>query len=267
MRDQLLLDPFNLSAFDPVSLSEVNRLTALLRRVDTKYVVPPSMLPALLDEWSSTHSVLEIDEKRVSHYRSVYYDTAAFDLFRAHHAGAGNRVKLRVRSYTESDLSFYEEKIRTNQGITDKHRVRLMGTTLLSELLSNSQHLYPRHLQQSALRATLQVEYDRITLVSKKNDERITIDVGLMFRTEEDRSVSFNDRIIVEVKHARGVRSGAHNIFRRLGIRAGSISKYCLGILSLYPQVKQNRFKLPLRILDKQLRKHAFAASTGRTES
>jgi hypothetical protein len=73
----------------------------------------------------------------------------------------------------------------------------------------------------------------------------------------------YPDRVIIEIKHARGVRTRERDLFRSLGIRPGSISKYCLGILSLYPNVKKNRFQLPLRILAKQLTDHGAAASTG----
>ncbi len=242
-----------LSAYDPIGLADTNDQAALLRRVDTKYVIPPNHLASLLTEWASTHRVLEIEGKRMFHYESVYYDTPQLSLYHAHHAGVSSRVKLRVRAYTDSDLSYYEVKVRSNQGVTDKQRVRLRSDVSLPQLLNRSKTAHPRHLGESDVQAVLWVNYDRITLVSKQGGERITIDLGLTYRNGE-RVVVFDDRAIIEVKHDRGVRSRTHELFRRSGLKSGSISKYCLGILSIYPQVKQNRFKLPLRILAKQLR-------------
>ena len=101
----------------------------------------------------------------------------------------------------------------------------------------------------------LQVDYDRITLVDKQGKERITIDLNLAYDNRSQK-IAYPDRVIIEVKHERNFRSIQRDLFRRLGIRPGSISKYCLGVMSLYPQVKKNRFKLPLRILSKQLEQH-----------
>jgi hypothetical protein len=90
----------------------------------------------------------------------------------------------------------------------------------------------------------------------------VTIDRNLHF-SAEGRSVLLDDRIIVEVKQERGKRTLLDQQMRSIGVRPGSISKYCLGILHLYPDAKRNRFKLPLRTLDKQLRLHGIAASGG----
>jgi len=242
-----------LSDFQPIGLEETTAQAALLRRVDTKYVIPPSKLADLLIQWAATHRVLEVNGQRISHYKTVYYDTPQLDLYKAHHAGASSRVKLRVRAYTDYDLSFYEVKVRSNHGVTDKKRVRLVSDDNLPQLLSRSRTQHPRHLQAAGVQPVLQVEYDRITLVSKSGVERITIDLGLTYRNRE-QVVVFDDRVIIEVKHERGMRTRTHELFRRLGFHPGSISKYCLGVISLYPQVKQNRFKMALRILAKQLR-------------
>ena len=251
-----------LAAFDPIGLEETNGQAALMRRVDAKYVLRPDQLLAILPSWAATHRILEIDTKRIARYHSVYYDTANRSLYLAHHAGAANRVKFRIREYTDSNLRFYEVKVRSNNGITDKQRSRLRDSTVLSALLEQSVTDHPRHLGGEPVQESLQIDYDRITLVSRTGSERVTIDLNLVFKSEA-RSVLLEDRVIIEIKHERGTRSPLDRQLRSFGIRSGSISKYCLGILQLYPDVKQNRFKLPLRILAKQLRPYGIAASRG----
>jgi hypothetical protein len=199
---------------------------------------------------------------RSSHYHSIYYDTPSLALYRAHHAGASSRVKFRLREYTESNLSYYEVKIRSNKGITDKQRSRMRETQSLEEHLEHSVQQHPRFLNGEPVQETLQIDYDRITLVAKTGSERVTIDRNLRYTTKE-RSMSLDDRIIIEVKQERGKRTLLDQQMRSIGVRPGSISKYCLGILQLYPEAKRNRFKLPMRILDKQLRLHGIAASGG----
>lgn len=249
-----------LDSFDPIGLEETNAQAALLRRIDTKYVLRPDQLIEILPTWVDAYRILEIEGKRSSHYRSTYYDTAGLALYHAHHAGAGSRVKFRLREYLESDLLFYEIKVRSNKGITDKRRSRLKETMSLSDQLDRSVLEHGRHLNGNPVQETLQIQYDRITLVAKNGSERVTIDRNLQF-SSGDHSIKLDDRIIVEVKQERGANVSLNRQFRSIGIRPGSISKYCLGILHLYPQVKRNRFKSSLRILDKQLQKHGVTAS------
>ncbi len=244
-----------LQAFESISLDDTNASASLLRRVDTKYVIRPDQLSDVLMQWRHTHRILEIEGRRIFHYHSVYYDTPSFSLYHAHHAGAGKRFKFRVREYTDSQRSYYEIKERINTGITNKHRTRILRSEQLTELLKNAPLLQSQRLGEERMEDVLQVDYDRITLVDKQGKERITIDSNLTYGNRSQK-IAYPDRVIIEVKHERSVRSRQRDLFRRLGIRPGSVSKYCLGVMSLYPQVKKNRFKLPLRILSKQLEQH-----------
>ena len=248
--------------FDPIGLEATNAQAALMRRVDTKYVLRPDQLHEILPTWTSTHRVLDIEGGRSTHYHNIYFDTPGFSLYHAHHAGVASRVKFRLREYRESNLRFYEIKARSNKGVTEKQRAPVQGSTSLPDWLHQSVIDYPRHLKGGSIQVSIQIDYDRITLVSRTGAERITIDRNLQFRSG-DRLVELQDWIIVEMKHERGMRSSIAGQFRALGIRPGSISKYCLGVMHLFPDVKRNRFKLPLRILDKQLRNHGIAASRG----
>lgn len=250
----------NLESFSSIDLETTIASAGLLDRVDTKYVIRPDQLPDLLGQWSSTHRILEIGGKRIFHYSSLYYDTPGFDLYHAHHAGVANRVKFRLREYTDTQLRYYEAKERSNKGVTQKYRIRLQAPDDVRSLLGDAEGNYTRQLRRSALGQVLQIDYERITLVAIRGVERITIDWGLAYQAA-GRAIRFDDRVIIEVKHERGTRSSERELFRKIGIRPGSISKYCLGILSLYPQVKKNTFKPKLRALAKQLR-HNGVTST-----
>ncbi|MFM8710199.1 MAG: VTC domain-containing protein, partial [Sphingomonadales bacterium] len=108
-----------LGSFEPITLDQTNEQASLLKRMDTKYVIRPVQLPEVLSRWAMTHRILEIENKRIFGYHSVYYDTPGLQLYHAHHSGAGNRVKFRTREYTDSQLCFYEIKMRNNKGVTE----------------------------------------------------------------------------------------------------------------------------------------------------
>ncbi|MFM7672824.1 MAG: polyphosphate polymerase domain-containing protein [Bacteroidota bacterium] len=248
-----------LADFEAISLEETNQQAALLRRVDTKFVFSVERLPFLLQLWKQTHRALEVEGIRLSNYHSVYWDTPDLALYRAHHAGAASRIKLRLREYVESDLRFFEVKVRNNKGVTDKERKRLKESGPTDELMNRYAQFDERHLKDQLLKVSLEVNYRRITLVPRTGTERVTIDLDLSYRVGE-QTHSMGPMVVVEVKTDRSVRSGVLRQLKQAGFRSGSISKYCLGILHLYPTVKRNRFKQPLRIINKQIRNHGPAA-------
>src|SRR5436309_1066894 len=73
-----------LEALQPVSLEEVDRRAALLRRVDTKYVLKRDAAERLLRELARDHDVLAIDGRRRFAYESIYFDTPRLRCFRDH---------------------------------------------------------------------------------------------------------------------------------------------------------------------------------------
>ena len=64
-----------LDAFRTISLETLDERAALLKRVDTKYLLAEADLEALLAELAADHDVLEIDGRRRFAYRSVSFDT------------------------------------------------------------------------------------------------------------------------------------------------------------------------------------------------
>ena len=85
-----------------------------------------------------------------------------------------------------------------------------------------------------------------MTLVSKTTHERLSIDLDLTFKNDL-KKVNYRKFVIAEVKQERIGTSVFTDLMRKYNLREGSISKYCLGIISLYENVKYNNFKAKLR--------------------
>ncbi|MFI7539994.1 polyphosphate polymerase domain-containing protein [Actinoplanes sp. NPDC049599] len=107
----------------PISLAELVQEAELLTRVDRKYLVPRTDLPAVLAGLPAGTRVLEINGRRDFAYRSAYFDTPALHSYLAAARGRRHRFKLRIRSYLDSDLHFFEVKTRGIRGTTTKQRI------------------------------------------------------------------------------------------------------------------------------------------------
>ena len=95
---------------------------------------------------------------------------------------------------------------------------------------------------QQQLHQTVQVSYDRITLVHRTRAERVTIDLNLTLAAGE-RRVQYPDLAFVEVKQAHREPSGIVSALRGHGVRARDISKYCLGVVNLVAGARTTRFR------------------------
>lgn len=230
-----------ISSFDPITLKEMDGVE-LMNRTDTKFVVPYEKLVVILNSLVESYRILEVNGVRENHYETLYYDTSDFHFYMRHHNGKKNRWKIRKRSYVDSDLNFLELKFKTNRGRTKKQRVKIPS---ISEGLNLQEEEFI--LNKSRLNFSLipQVKnnFTRITLVEPSLPERITIDFDLNFVWQE-RHVELPNLVIVEVKqenHNR--RSPFVSALKKHHIREESISKYCLGVALLVPNIKRNTFK------------------------
>jgi len=89
----------------------------------------------------------------------------------------------------------------------------------------------------------VRIQYKRITLVNNDFSERVTIDIQLSFE-QENQAHQLPEIAIVEVKQDKvNRRSPIMQVLHSNHIYPGSLSKYCLGILLCYPQLKNNNFK------------------------
>jgi hypothetical protein len=172
--------------------------------------------------------------------------------------GHGRRWKVRKRHYTDSNVLFFELKTRTNKGKTEKQRVNSINQT--SEFAQNEVELLNGELPflPSQLIETLSTGYDRITLVNKTINERITIDTALTFKGNHG-SADMSNLAIVEVKQGDKSLSPALKALRELRQKPGGISKYCLGLISTMPNLPANRFKPMLLKIQKLIQPTNYA--------
>ena len=100
-----------LTGYEPISLAELNR-SALLNRVDTKYIMHFEKLSQVLESLSGSYRLLDTNHDRPNHYRTLYFDTEQFTLYQQHHNHMRNRYKVRCREYVDTQVSFLEIKKR-----------------------------------------------------------------------------------------------------------------------------------------------------------
>lgn len=239
--------------FKTISLAEMDNVR-LMDRTDTKFTFSEGLLPELLKRLAKDYKVLEIGNSRQSSYRTLYFDTDKFKLYLAHHNGHLNRYKVRYRNYSNSDTGFLEVKFKNNKGRTIKDRIKMEGspTEWNEKALDFMGRKIP--LPAAQLKPNVWVNYRRITLVGK--NERVTIDTDLEF-TCGDKTHKCEGLVIAEVKRAGRDPSPVLTHMKALKIKEVSISKYCLALATVFPQLKRNNFKEKLIQLNKS-NKHTY---------
>ncbi len=217
--------------------------------MDTKYLLSINQLSEVLSDLMSSYFVLEIKNKRLSAYKTMYYDTKDFDCYYLHQFGRANRYKFRTREYVETGKSFFEVKVKDNHKKTSKSRISRKD----NDFSIDTPHI---EFAESKLNneivgfnEVLWVEYKRISLVSKSFTERLTIDIDLKY-SNDSKAKGFQKLVIIELKQDKSKASFAKEVLQKRKIFQKSLSKYCLGIASLYP-VKKNNIKEKIRLINK----------------
>jgi hypothetical protein len=228
--------------FQPISLSEMDTVK-LMNRIDTKYVLSRSLLPAVLDRINDNYRILEIDGDRVFQYNSLYYDTDANYMYLAHHNGKVNRYKIRFRRYVASDLCFLEIKYKLKGSRTIKHRTKI--ETIETDLSERSLNFIHKHtpFNEKNLEPKIYTSFSRMTLVSKELTERVTIDLDLSFRYN-GHAQKLDKTVIIELK--RDGNAGHSHLIDALNhfrVFPQGFSKYCIGRALVEDNLKRNNFK------------------------
>ena len=243
-----------LSNLKPISLKGLDSVK-LLNRVDRKYIIPVSSLPAIIRLLNNNqYSILEIDGHRAFSYLTTYFDTTDYQFYKDHHNRLSDRMKVRTRTYKENNLHFFfifmKSNVRTNklrEGLSEP------GADLSGIQSKKIRALYPKELE-SALIPTLNNSFTRITLVNKSKTERCTIDVNISFRDPDapEKEITINDIAIIEVKQSKtSVLSGIVASLRAMRVYPSGISKYVLGLILTHPEIKHNAFKPLLHKINK----------------
>ena len=234
----------------PVALEEVLACAELQTRVDRKYLVPLDMFIAVLDQVGDQLSALEISDRRLFRYESVYFDTPELAAYRQHAHGHRRRVKVRTRAYLDSGECLLEFKHVGSRGETVKerypyalaarHDLDVQARVLALDRVGRS-------IDAPALRDVLTTAYHRATLVDVTHGHRVTCDVNLCFENPQGRRYGPLDGVVVLESKTVGGTSPIDRALIRLGIRPLSLSKYCVGMTVLDPSLPANRWNRALR--------------------
>lgn len=230
-----------LNSFDPISLSELGH-SNLLDRLDTKYVFSKEQLPMFLHLLCTNYRVLEVNHHRSITYNTVYFDTPELNIYQAHHCGRGNRYKVRYRKYLENNLTFFEIKLKNNKGRTIKSR---LGTLDMESTIEGKPKAFletTTPLQAQHLHPSLCIRYQRTTLVHRSSAERVTFDSNIQFENNFGL-ISLSHLTLAEVKQEKSAPAQFTSLMKMNNLREGFMSKYCFGMASLVPGLRQNNFK------------------------
>lgn len=240
-----------LSNYQPITLKEMDSVK-LMDRTDTKYVFGRQHLPKVLEMLQSSFKILQVEGIMLNRYETLYYDTPDFELYHKHQARKSNRHKVRSRNYVESGINFLEVKLKNNKGRTIKTRIKISEIKEQLKACDDQTTFLQSHdgLASENFFPQFWVNYQRITLVNLELKVRCTIDLGLQF-IKNDEVKDFSYVVILELKQERNSGSVVTELMRNMGIREGGLSKYCLGVVSFNPNIKQNNFKPQLLYLNK----------------
>ncbi len=230
-----------LSRFEPISLGEMDGVK-LQKRVDTKYVFPGTLLPAVLKAMIPDYRLLHVQGAAGTAYRTLYLDTTDHRHFQDHHNKRTFRNKVRFREYVGSQLTYLEVKRKTGSGRTDKVRMRVPG---IPEVPTAEQvrFIHEATGRKEELRPSLWNHFTRYTFVNRHSPERLTMDLDLTF-SDPLQGRSLGNIVVAELKQERvDRRSPFVKFMKASGIRPSGMSKYCTGMLMLERPVKHNAFK------------------------
>ena len=226
----------------------------LLDRVDTKFIMRPHELSALIQRLDGeNYGVTRHSGGAAFSYENVYFDTPERALLRAHHRGQRPRYKIRIRHYLSREMSFFEVKQKRPSGATTKERISVPFRS--DTITTEGSHLLQAHhrLPEEPLLPAMRIGFDRIMLVGNHTPERVSIDTRLWF-SDEHADARLEDLVIVEVKQARfAARSPIMRALRASGALQLRVSKYVTGAQLLWSHIRLNRYGDRLRILRRRI--------------
>jgi hypothetical protein len=239
-----------LRTFEPISLENMDKVE-LMNRKETKYTFSSKQLADVITKASEYYYILEIENIRNFLYRTTYLDTTDYLFFNHHAIGKLNRYKVRYRVYESTGGSYLEIKCKSNKMRTIKWRIKnQMQKNYFDEKATNFLAKYIG--AETDVQPILENWFNRITLVSKNLNERVTFDFNLSFSPMDGKKIELPYLAIAEIKFEKteGL-SPINKIFKDLCIRPSSFSKYCIGNILLNNPKRINSFKPKLLTLEK----------------
>ena len=236
-----------------------------MSRLDQKFLIHGDWIPALLNTCREHYHILEVEGLRTSGYSNRFIETNDFDSFHQHARGRNIRFKARIRHYASNARAFLEVKQKTVHGRTVKSRIERAPEAGIHEPLTPREvaFLAEHYGYPNPQLTSVSCTFNRFTLVSNDQSERITFDMDIAYRST-DRLEHLGALVIMEVKQANIERSSpmlnALKEFRfnhtPLGRRI-SLSKYVVGMLLLNPNLPPRAYRSDIQRIRK-LREHFY---------
>lgn len=231
-----------ISELAPIGLPALTEQASLQTRVDRKYLVPRDVIARVVHELSGNLNALEMSDRRFFRYQSVYFDTDDYQCFRSHVQGRRRRFKVRTRAYLDSGECQLEVKMEGGRSETVKSRLPYHPDEAFT--LSTAGRAYIDDIVNDAdavrrLRPVLMSHYRRATLIDLQAQTRLTCDIELEWLTSKQHSGTPTSDVLVETK-TLGPLGDADKLLRTYGHRPVSISKYCIGVAMLNPEMNSN---------------------------
>ena len=236
----------------PIGLDEMSGIR-LMNRTDTKFLANKALLVQVLALARDQYYVQEIEHQRIAHYRTTYWDTSDYAFFRMHQATHRPRMKVRVRTYEDSNgLTFLEVKKKDNHGKTKKKRVEVVSQEDVEDNGGGEFVLKQTKHELNTYHPCLQNYFSRITLVNRAKTERLTIDFDIQYTNfDTNRRAGSDNLVIIELKRDGRVYSPIKEILLSLRIKPYGYSKYVIGSYLTNPNLKGNLLKPKLHYINK----------------
>ena len=238
-----------INLFNPISLSEMDKVK-FMNRIDTKFVFTYKKLSEIISILTHDYFILKVKNSLISRYESLYYD-CNLNHYNDHHRKKNNRYKIRYRTYKDSKITFLEVKHK-KKGRTIKSRIPVdkIKFDIPDDHFNFIKEVNPNF---SRPEPSLMNNFNRITLVNKRFNERLTIDLELGYKWK-NRTKQIDNIVIAELKQNNTNRNSPfYKLMKDNYIRPLKISKYCIGIIDMYGKnkIKYNRFKKKILKLNK----------------
>ncbi len=234
-----------LNEFETVALDDLDD-SLFKNRFETKYLFSPALFRPVLDKLTDAYRVLTIGGSYIQEYESLYLDTREFKFYLDHQNGKLNRYKVRYRRYPGSQSVFFEIKFKNNKNQTRKWREKSSKTNYCHGVLTDKENLFVNNYFRDApglLIPRFMVNYSRLTLIHKKNREKVTLDLNLSYFKDSEEA-RYKNLVIAEVKQgSQSQGSDFFDVMREFRVAPMRFSKYCFGVYRFYPALKYNRFK------------------------
>ena len=239
-----------LKTFEKLTLTELNSTASFLKRIDRKFLLTTSQFKETLEDLKKDFRVLEIGGNRMFKYDNVYMDTKDYLFYNQHQSWMNPRTKVRTRLYKDSDLAFFEYKHKQDW-VTQKFRYSFPMSEHW-EMTKWKKRFFSwvwqsLHTPEKTPEITpaIRTTYDRITLVSKNGEERLTIDFNIKtknLRRKNGKVVDLKNLVIIESKTLKKY-AFAIDIMKKHNIsKAKACSKYSLWVVYGWLAEKYDHF-------------------------